>query len=195
MTPRLVSRWLFGGLAALLLASAPLLFAAYLESDYPDDKGNAGVRPPPPRELPPPERPIIRPPPPPPVGGDEVAELLRRLEIGRAFQHRGLTLYPIILARDLDGRRYLTLDDGLRRGDLTIEETGRVNELLVSNRGDARAFLLGGEQERRAGEQERRQPTEQPARNEARGHQAPPGAARSEGKGSHRNLPSLADTV
>ncbi|MBI2194397.1 MAG: hypothetical protein HYU36_20660 [Planctomycetes bacterium] len=78
--------------------------------------------------------------------------------VGRAFHYRGLTVYPLILRRDLDGRSYLSLDDGFGNGSLQVLETGIVAEVAIANRSNIAAFgmageiLIGGKQNRMLGQ-------------------------------------------
>lgn len=114
--------------------------AAYLESDFePAAKERQHEPPPePPRPIPP--RPIL-----PPVRENEVAQLIRRLRVGRPFQHRGVAVYPLTLSHNQDQRRYLTFDEAVRGGQLEVHETGSVRVALMVNRSASRVFLLAGE--------------------------------------------------
>ncbi|MDP6115206.1 MAG: hypothetical protein QF437_13460 [Planctomycetota bacterium] len=118
-------------LVALSISVCSVALAAFLESDFPDDR-----KPQPPR----PPRPII----PLPVE-NEVVRLITNCSVGSPYHHRGLTIFPLTLRRPLDNRSYYTFDDAIARGQLVVRESGRVPEVLITNRSSRRVFAMSGE--------------------------------------------------
>jgi len=88
----------------------------------------------------PPERPIIPPAPRP----QPVADFVQRLRLGSPASYRGVTIYPLYLGQVLDNTNYLTADEALAAGCLSIEETGTVGRLIATNHCARYVFLLGG---------------------------------------------------
>jgi hypothetical protein len=78
---------------------------------------------------------------------EAVRGFLGSLEVGEPRCFEGLALYPIRRSASVSFA-CLTLDEAIARGTLHVGEvgTGRVPELLLSNEGDERVFLLDGEE-------------------------------------------------
>jgi hypothetical protein len=127
-------------LTALIALSAGLGQAAYLQSDYEE------LREPQPRWEP---RLIIpRPPPPrPPVPDWGLRRFVRSLTVGAPVQYGYLTVFPLYHPDGDRNRRYMDMDEALRRGDLEIRERGGgvVSEVIVTNHSGSFVFLLAGE--------------------------------------------------
>ena len=129
---RQVAFWLVATLAVLACGWGQ---AAYLESDEP---GPAPV-------IVPPEPP---PPPPPPAPDNPLTELVRhRLSVRHPYEYKGLTVHLIYLSEVADDASYLSVQDALRKGVLTVEEKRRatVPALVVRNTGKEPILMLGGE--------------------------------------------------
>lgn len=118
---------------AAVAALTSVAIGAFLESDFPNGKK-------PPEVLPP--RPI---PPRPPTHENEVTQLISECTVGRPYYHQGLTVFPITLRRNLDNRLYWTMDEAHQNGNLGIEDSGRVPEVIIHNRSRRRVFLMAGE--------------------------------------------------
>ncbi|HID29973.1 MAG TPA: hypothetical protein EYP19_08210 [Desulfobacterales bacterium] len=133
-------RIILGALSAALICH--VVFAAFLESDFPDRQKPQGPRPMPPVPAPP------------PVQENEVCTLIANCIIGNPYHYNGLTVFPISLRRDLDRARYLALDEAIRSGNLEVQETGVVSQVIMVNRsrmsvfGMAGEVLIGGKQNR-----------------------------------------------
>ena len=78
---------------------------------------------------------------------DPIRDTVRRLELGKAVSHGGLTIIPVYLERVLDRTGYATLEDALKNGWITITEVegGRVPQVKISNLSKHLVFLMGGE--------------------------------------------------
>lgn len=118
-------------LASLSIALCSAALAAFLESDFPDDR-----KPQPPQ----PPRPIL----PQPVE-NEVVRLITDCSVGTPYHHRGLTIFPLTLRHSLDNRSYYTLDDAIARGQIDVRESGSVPEVIITNRSARRVFAMSGE--------------------------------------------------
>ena len=79
--------------------------------------------------------------------GNPVQAMVRRLELGRPVSHNNLTIIPVYLDKVLDRTRYVTLEDALKNGWITITEVegGRVPQVRISNLSKQLVFLMGGE--------------------------------------------------
>lgn len=134
-------------LAAVLFAVLPnWLNAAYLESDDGSSEQSQ-----PDTHLPrPPPQPAPRPEP-----DNPLRTLVQQVEVGEAFQHGGLRVFPLTLRQGVDSG-IATLDQALAKNWLTIreQEEPRVPTLRVQNNARqpvlllAGEFLLGGRQNR-----------------------------------------------
>ncbi len=124
--------------AALLLGLAGPLPGAYLESD-----GNGKVR-----EVPAPEHPepIPRPIPGPCPGPDALSTLFHNTDVGRAYHHRGLTVFPLVTSRPAHQNDIVSFDEARRRGWIELRERddATVGELSVVNNGSRNVLMLSG---------------------------------------------------
>ena len=79
--------------------------------------------------------------------GQPISELIRHLELGMPVRHGGLTVIPIFKDEVRDRTPYLTLEEALDNGWITITEVegGRVPQVKISNRSKRKIFLMGGE--------------------------------------------------
>lgn len=86
-------------------------------------------------------------PPPRPTPLNPLTDLVRRLEIRPGHTYRGLTVFLLEAPRVEDDTDYLSLDEALRRGALTIREkgAGSVPLLLARNDGGQPVLMLAGE--------------------------------------------------
>ncbi len=80
----------------------------------------------------------------------ELAAYLDRVEIAEPISYRRLSVYPVLLDRDLDLRgRWLTLDNAISRGVLIVTEkggSGSVPVVVVENRSrDEHVLIVSGE--------------------------------------------------
>jgi len=116
-----------------VIVAASTSLGAYLESDYPDK---------PPARQP---RPLPRPPEPPPPHRNEIARLIDQCTIGAPHHYRGLTIFPVQLARPVDPARYLTLDEAFSRRLIEVTATGVVAQLAVRNQAREYVFAMAGE--------------------------------------------------
>ena len=119
--------------AVCAIVAASTCLGAYIESDYPDKPSPRHPQPPP------------RPPEPPPRHRNEIARLIDQCTIGAPHHYRGLTIFPIQLARPVDPAHYLTLDDASSRRLIDVTETGVVAELAVRNHSREYVFAMAGE--------------------------------------------------
>src|ERR1700694_915666 len=46
------------------------------------------------------------------------------------IRHANLTVFPVVAARSYDTREFLTLDEGLRSGEVIVTESGSVQPLM-----------------------------------------------------------------
>ena len=125
--------------AIILALAGGLLRASYLENDYPEETA-------PRRTVPPPPRRII-PPAPRPVRSNPLTEMVGRLTVREGYHYRGLTVFPIELARVTEPTVYLSAEEALANGMLTVREKGSgvVPSIIVANRGREPILMLGGE--------------------------------------------------
>ena len=74
-------------------------------------------------------------------------EFLEMLEVGKKQSHQGLTVFPLT-AQKPSLYEYLTLDEALHGGFITIQEKGQgtVSEIEVVNRGEKDVLLIDGEE-------------------------------------------------
>lgn len=79
--------------------------------------------------------------------GPEIENALNGITIGSPVTYRNLTLYPLISRRGGIGSDYLTLDEAMERGYLSVEEKsgGNVPEVMVTNRSSRSVFIFAGE--------------------------------------------------
>jgi len=119
--------------ALLLTLLAGAAAGGYLESDY-------GAQQPPER----PRQPRIIPPRPEP---DPVVRFVRRCRVGQGTSYGGLTVFPVLLHHVEDTTNYLSLEEALASGGLTVREEQHANVpgIVVVNRGPKYVFLLTGE--------------------------------------------------
>jgi len=80
-------------------------------------------------------------------GEKEIVELLRLLELGAPISYRNLTIVPIHSRTINDRTDYVTLDEAVRKGYITITEVegGRVPQARVENKSSHCIFLMAGE--------------------------------------------------
>lgn len=80
-------------------------------------------------------------------GEKEIMELLRLLELGAPVSYRDLTIVPIHSRTVIDRTDYVTLDEAVRKGYITITEVegGRVPQAKVVNKSIYHIFLMAGE--------------------------------------------------
>lgn len=80
-------------------------------------------------------------------GEKEIVELLRLLELGVPISYRNLTIVPIHAGTVNDRTDYVTLDEAVRKGYITITEVkgGRVPQAKVVNKSSHYIFLMAGE--------------------------------------------------
>lgn len=80
-------------------------------------------------------------------GEEEIAELLRVLELGTPISYRNLTIVPIHARQIKDLTDYITLDEAVRKGYVTVTEIGggRVPQARVENNSTKYIFLMAGE--------------------------------------------------
>ena len=79
---------------------------------------------------------------------DHVKTAVSRLKLGEPTTHGGLTVFPLT-SEFRSKLRYLLLEDGLRKGLVTIREVsegGSVPELKVENRADRPVLIVDGEE-------------------------------------------------
>lgn len=76
-----------------------------------------------------------------------IQDTVRRLELGKAVSHGSLTIIPVYMDRVLDRSTYVTLEEALKNGWITITEVegGRVPQVRISNLSKHPVFLMGGE--------------------------------------------------
>lgn len=126
------------GWAALVgfLMAGTGAFAAYLESDTGEK-----VRTPEFVPTPRPEPPV------PPRDDNPLRDLVRRLEVGRPYEYRGITVFPLVLRRAPGESGIRSLDEALDAGWLRIREMdeARVSDLLVRNDSRHPVFLMAGQ--------------------------------------------------
>ncbi len=68
--------------------------------------------------------------------------------MGQAQTFRNLTLIPVYDSRATAGNDYMTLDEGLKSGMVTVKESangGEVNTLYLTNKGKKPLYLMAGE--------------------------------------------------
>ncbi len=77
----------------------------------------------------------------------EIQEYLKTLEIGDSFNYRNLTIIPIYAKTFRDKTDYLTLDEAMSKGYLTITELegGRVPQVKLKNDSDHYILVVAGE--------------------------------------------------
>src|SRR5579859_3620953 len=61
---------------------------------------------------------------------------LRRYVVHEGVTHGNLTIYPITSAEQFDSRLFLTLDDGLRTGEVEVTEGAGVRPMVRQRPGD-----------------------------------------------------------
>ncbi len=122
--------------AGLLILAGGLLQASYLESDQPDERPSVPIVP---RPVPPPPRP--------PVPHNPLTEMIGRLSVREGYHYRGLTVFLVEVSRVADPTAYLSSEEALAGGTLTVREkgAGSVPSLIVENKGKEAILMLGGE--------------------------------------------------
>lgn len=77
----------------------------------------------------------------------EIEEHLRTLEIGSPFNYRNLTIVPVYAKTVKDKTDYITLDEAVNKGYITITELdgGRVPQVRLRNNSDHYILLVAGE--------------------------------------------------
>jgi hypothetical protein len=76
-----------------------------------------------------------------------VQDLVKHLELGTPVSQGSLTIIPVYLDKVRDRVAYVTMEDALRKGWITITEVegGRVPQVKISNLSRHLIFLMGGE--------------------------------------------------
>ncbi len=139
-------RWtILAAAVASLIVLGGVGRGSYIEEEFEGPRQVIPVPPGPPR---PPPRPP-RYPPRAPHHVPELASYLDRLEVGTPVHYRHLAVFPVLLrGPELTGR-WLTMDQALARGVLSITEKaggGSVPHVVVENRSRRdHIFILGGE--------------------------------------------------
>jgi len=78
-----------------------------------------------------------------------IEETISRMTVGSAVSFNNLSIIPLLARGKAAEPDYLTLDEGLARGDVRVTETseaGEVPELRLQNRSDQAVLLLDGEE-------------------------------------------------
>ena len=126
------------GLVSLLGLLLPCAgaFGAYLQSDT-RESGRGG-------EFVPRPPPI---PPPPPRDSNPLRDLVRRVDVGRPYHYRGLTVFPLVLRDGPVNTDIRTLDEAVSAGWLSVRELDEARVASVHVRNDSRhpVFLMAGE--------------------------------------------------
>lgn len=80
-------------------------------------------------------------------GNNEVDELIQDLMLGEPVYYKNLTIIPIYSTRIKGTSNYLTLDEAIRKGYITVKEVGggRVPQLRVDNNSNRLIFFMSGE--------------------------------------------------
>lgn len=78
---------------------------------------------------------------------EEVASLIKSLQVGRPFNYENLTIVPIYSSSASNREDYITLDEAVNKGYILITELegGRVPQVKVTNKSDRYVYLLAGE--------------------------------------------------
>lgn len=123
-------------MAALLLGQACIAPAAYLESDT---NGQA-------HQIPAPRHPDPIPHPIPPPGQDALSTLIRNTDVGPAYHHHGLTVFPLVTSRPAHQNDIVSFEEARRRGwiELWERDEATVGELSVINNGPHYVLMLSG---------------------------------------------------
>ncbi|MFH1406643.1 MAG: DUF6569 family protein [Candidatus Omnitrophota bacterium] len=81
------------------------------------------------------------------TGGNEVAGLIKGLELGKPFTYKNLTIVPIYSKKVAYRENYLTLDEAVKNGSVLITELegGRVPQVKVINKSGSYVFMMAGE--------------------------------------------------
>jgi len=89
----------------------------------------------------------VAPPPPRPEPENALTEAVRRIDVRAGYTYRGLTVFPLEVARVSDRTDYDSLDEALDAGTLSLSErgTGSVPVVVARNDGKRPVLLLGGE--------------------------------------------------
>lgn len=79
--------------------------------------------------------------------GDEVQTFMKTLELGNAIYYRNLTIIPIYAKEIKDKTDYVTLDNAVKNGYITITElnSGSVPQVKVRNISENYIYLMCGE--------------------------------------------------
>lgn len=85
--------------------------------------------------------------PPRPIPDDEISAMLDRAEVEEPRQHRGLTVFPVVIEGVPNIGDMMTLDEALREGVLKVSEFngGNVNKIWMHNRSRENVYGMGGE--------------------------------------------------
>jgi hypothetical protein len=77
----------------------------------------------------------------------EIEECIKALELGNPFNYRNLTVVPVYAKSVRDKTDYVTLDEAVRNGYITISELdgGRVPQVRLSNNSGHYILLVAGE--------------------------------------------------
>lgn len=77
----------------------------------------------------------------------EIKEHFKTLEVGSPFNYRNLTIVPVYVNRVNDKTDYVTLDEAIRKGYITITELdgGRVPQVRIDNNSNRYILLICGE--------------------------------------------------
>jgi hypothetical protein len=143
MTGRAILRWAAAMALGLAWAAGPAR-GAYIEEEF--EGARPTVRPPPPPIVEPTPPPIIVPPAYPHV--PEVARYLARLDVGSPVSYGHLVVYPLRMRGGDLGGRWLTMDQAMARGVLTVHEKGEgaVPTAVMQNHSRTEhVFIMAGE--------------------------------------------------
>lgn len=77
----------------------------------------------------------------------EIDDYIRALEVGSPINYRNLTIVPVYASSVKDKTDYVTLDEAVSKGYITITELdgGRVPQVRISNNSDHYILLIAGE--------------------------------------------------
>ncbi|KPJ61956.1 hypothetical protein AMK68_05485 [candidate division KD3-62 bacterium DG_56] len=88
-----------------------------------------------------------QPAPPWPIPDDEISAMIDRAQVEEPRQHRGLTVFPVVIDGVPNIGDLLTLDEALRKDVLKVSEFngGNVNKVWMHNRSRQNVLGIGGE--------------------------------------------------
>jgi hypothetical protein len=78
---------------------------------------------------------------------DDIQRFIQHLDVGEPVYYNNLTIIPVYTQRLENRREYMTLDDALANGWLTISEVdeGRVPQVELNNYSKQTVYIMGGE--------------------------------------------------